>query len=297
MCRMDNEFESNALPAQLLLNMRAIYGQLKRAERSAADLILTDPAHLAEMTIAEAAQTCGVSQPTFVRIARRLGFEGFAQLKSALKEAQSGERDVRLPSDLYQHMNAGDDPYAIASQIIKASIQSMEDLLCVLDREQFNGTVEALLGARRIGFYGVGDAKIVAESAYHKFNRMGAVCDTSNDPDVQLVQASQLAAGDVCVLVSHSGRSRTTVATARRAREMGATVVSITNYPYSPLARMSDYVLTTASFMEHSGEVITKRISELVIIESLFISVLLRGGERYQQALARSNEALVENKL
>ena len=219
MCRMDNEFESNALPAQLLLNMRAIYGQLKRAERSAADLILTDPAHLAEMTIAEAAQTCGVSQPTFVRI------------------------------------------------------------------------------ARRIGFYGVGDAKIVAESAYHKFNRMGAVCDTSNDPDVQLVQASQLAAGDVCVLVSHSGRSRTTVATARRAREMGATVVSITNYPYSPLARMSDYVLTTASFMEHSGEVITKRISELVIIESLFISVLLRGGERYQQALARSNEALVENKL
>ena len=57
MCRMDNEFESNALPAQLLLNMRAIYGQLKRAERSAADLILTDPAHLAEMTIAEAAQT------------------------------------------------------------------------------------------------------------------------------------------------------------------------------------------------------------------------------------------------
>lgn len=249
------------------------------------------------MTIAEAAQTCGVSQPTFVRIARRLGFEGFAQLKSALKEAQSGERDARLPSDLYQHMNAGDDPYAIASQIIKASIQSMEDLLCVLDREQFNGTVEALLGARRIGFYGVGDAKIVAESAYHKFNRMGAVCDTSNDPDVQLVQASQLAAGDVCVLVSHSGRSRTTVATARRAREMGATVVSITNYPYSPLARMSDYVLTTASFMEHSGEVITKRISELVIIESLFISVLLRGGERYQQALARSNEALVENKL
>ena len=121
-----------------------------------------------------------MSQPTFVRIARRLGFEGFAQLKSALKEAQSGERDARLPSDLYQHMNAGDDPYAIASQIIKASIQSMEDLLCVLDREQFNGTVEALLGARRIGFYGVGDAKIVAESAYHKFNRMGAVCDTSN---------------------------------------------------------------------------------------------------------------------
>ena len=114
---------------------------------------------------------------------------------------------------------------------------------------------------------------------------------------MQLVQASQLAAGDVCVLVSHSGRSRTTEATARRAREMGATVVSITNYPYSPLARMSDYVLTTASFMEHSGEVITKRISELVIIESLFISVLLRGGERYQQALARSNEARVENKL
>ena len=56
-------------------------------------------------------------------------------------------------------------------------------------------------------------------------------------------------------------------------------------------------VLTTASFMEHSGEVITKRISELVLVESLFISVMLRGGGAYQTALARSNEALVENKL
>ncbi|MGI6184530.1 MAG: MurR/RpiR family transcriptional regulator [Candidatus Fimadaptatus sp.] len=294
---IDNEFDTNALPAQLLLNMRAIYGQLKRAERSAADLIMTDPARLSEMTIAEAAQTCGVSQPTFVRIARRLGFDGFAQLKAALREAQSGARSARLPSDLYQHVDASDDPYAIASQIIRASIQSMEDLMCVLDREQFNGAVQALMGARRIGFYGVGDAAIVAESAYHKFNRMGAVCTSANDPDVQLVQVSQLSKGDVCVLISHSGRSRTTVTTARRAREMGATVVSITNYPYSPLARLADFVLTTASFMEHSGEVITKRISELVLIESLFISVLLRGGDSYQEALARSNEALVENKL
>lgn len=294
---IDNEFDTNALPAQLLLNMRAIYGQLKRAERSAADLIMTDPARLSEMTIAEAAQTCGVSQPTFVRIARRLGFDGFAQLKAALREAQSGARSARLPSDLYQHVDASDDPYAIASQIIRASIQSMEDLMCVLDREQFNGAVQALMGARRIGFYGVGDAAIVAESAYHKFNRMGAVCTSANDPDVQLVQVSQLGKGDVCVLISHSGRSRTTVTTARRAREMGAIVVSITNYPYSPLARLADFVLTTASFMEHSGEVITKRISELVLIESLFISVLLRGGDSYQEALARSNEALVENKL
>lgn len=294
---MDNDYDSNALPAQLLLNMRAIYGQLKRAEKSAADLIMSDPAGLAGMTIAEAARTCGVSQPTFVRISRRLGFEGFAQLKEALRGAQSGAGDARLPSDLYQHVDSSDDPYAIATQIIRASIQSMEDLMCVLDKDQFNGAVQALLGARRIGFYGVGDAAIVAQSACHKFNRIGALCDTANDPDVQLVQASQLGKGDVCVLISHSGRSRTTVAAARRARDMGATVMSITNYPYSPLARLSDFVLTTASFMEHSGEVITKRISELVLVESLFISVLLHGGEQYRAALARSNDALVENKL
>ena len=194
-------------------------------------------------------------------------------------------------------MNADDDPYDIASQIVRASIQSMEDLMCVLDRDQFNSAVNALLGAQRVGFYGVGDAAIVAESANHKFSRMGTVCTSTNDPDIQLIQVSQLQKGDVCVLISHSGRSRTTVNTAKRAREVGATVVSITNYPYSQLARLSDYVLTTASFMEHSGEVITKRISELVLVESLFISVMLRGGEKYNSALARSNEALIENKL
>ena len=126
---MSNEFDSNALPAQLMLNMRAIYGQLKRAERSAADLILTDPVGLSEMTIAEAAQMCNVSQPTFVRISRRLGFEGFAQLKAALRQVKTDQNAERLPSDLYQHMSASDDPYEIASQIVRASIQSMEDLM------------------------------------------------------------------------------------------------------------------------------------------------------------------------
>ena len=224
---MSNEFDSNALPAQLMLNMRAIYGQLKRAERSAADLILTDPVGLSEMTIAEAAQMCNVSQPTFVRISRRLGFEGFAQLKAALRQVKTDQNAERLPSDLYQHMSASDDPYEIASQIVRASIQSMEDLMCVLDREQFNGAVNALLSAHRVGFYGVGDAAIVAESAYHKFSRMGTLCTSSNDPDIQLIQASQLQKGDACVLISHSGRSRTTVNTARRAREMGATVIKV----------------------------------------------------------------------
>ena len=132
------------------------------------------------------------------------------------------------------------------------------------DAEQ---AVDALLGASRIVFAGLGDAGVVAMEACQRFIRIGVACNASEDPDLQLIFAEHLSKGDVFFAISHTGRSRTVLDAMKRARKAGATILLITNYPVSPLAKHADLVLLTAAFSRHlTGEVISKRVAELCII-------------------------------
>ena len=98
--------------------------------------------------------------------------------------------------------------------------------------------------------------------------------------------------------VSHSGQTRTLLDVVREARKVNAVVIAITNFPSSELAKLATHVLQTAVFTSYiSGEIMSKRVSELCIIESLFVSFLLRRKQPYTARLAASNEALKVNKL
>jgi DNA-binding MurR/RpiR family transcriptional regulator len=112
------------------------------------------------------------------------------------------------------------------------------------------------------------------------------------------VQALQLKKGDVMVAISYSGRSRTVIETAKQARDLGAVVIALTNYPISPLTKKSDIVLQTAAFTRYyTGEIISKRVTELLIIESLYINYILKKSPQAIEKLKMSNDAILKYKL
>jgi DNA-binding MurR/RpiR family transcriptional regulator len=66
----------------------------------------------------------------------------------------------------------------------------------------------------------------------------------------------------------------------------------------SPLARNSDVLLLTASFAESiMGEIMSKRIAELFILESLYINIILKRKDELEANLEKSNRALQVNKI
>lgn len=77
----------------------------------------------------------------------------------------------------------------------------------------------------------------------------------------------------------------------------GATVIAITNFPTSPLAKLATYVLQTAVFTKNwTGEIMAKRLAQLCIIESLHANYLMREGEQAVQELRASNQVVRRNK-
>ena len=278
------------------VELNAVYHTLKCAEKKAADYLLLHPQQAACHSITESAKQAGCSEATLVRLARKLGYGGYAQMKQALLPAEAvTELDLPLP---YGDIGAGRDGSAVIRRVFCVAIQALEDTMQLLDDEAYNKCLAYIIHAGKILTAGAGDAYTVAYSAYLKFSRIGLTAVCPADFDVQLMEASGMGPDDVLFLISHSGETRTLCQVAETAGKKGTHIITVTNYPLSTLAKLSDCIIRTAAFAKNPcNETVAKRIPELCIIEALYISILQGQEGRYARTLACANEQLKKNKF
>lgn len=280
------------IPHLCVLNLQGVYSNLKTAEKKAVDYLLACPEKVMNMTVAEFSEAAGCSEATIVRVSKRIGYEGFPELKRDFIAFSKAENSVE-----YDNISRGDTPVDILKKVFESSISALNDTLNILQVDSFNQAVSALTRAENIAFSGLGDAGIVAMEAHQRFTRAGKQTLYSPDPDIQLINATQLNPGDVLIAVSHSGRTRPVINTVKTAKDRGATVIAITNFPVSVLTKKADIVLQTAAFARTiHGEVISKRLTALCIIESLYLTYLMAHQETLSPFLNRANEIVKLNK-
>lgn len=276
-----------------LLRIQSVYDSLKSAERKAVDYLLAEPDSFAKDSIVEVAAKAGCSEATLVRLGYRLAFDGYSELKAAILK-EDVQEDLHC---LYEGIEEQDSAVTVMQKVMKSSIQSLEDTVSLIDSQEYEKAVEAILSAGRLQFAGIGDASVVAMSAYYKFFRLGMNVYFSQDYDIGLMMASQLAKGDAFVAVSHSGDTKTTLNMLRCAKERGATTIVVTNCPFSPIGKQGDILLSTAVFGENMiGESMAKRIPSFCLMESLYINALTRITDEQRKMLEGRDHALLINK-
>jgi RpiR family transcriptional regulator, carbohydrate utilization regulator len=287
-----NEANLGKIPHSCVLQLQAVYYNLKSAEKKAADFLLEEPESIPALNTEDFARKAGCSQATIVRLSKKLGYEGYPELKADFEGLSRRE-----PDSEYQGISRDDPPFTVLRKIFEASSAALADTLNVISQESYAKAVEAMLEADALMFCGVGDAALVAQEAYQRWARVGQKCFCAIDPDLQLILVSKLKPGDVLVTISHSGRSKSVLNVVREAENVGAIVVAITNFPVSPLAKRANFVLQTAVFTTYVGEeVMSKRVAELCLIEGLYASYILKKGESCIKSLRASNEVVKVNK-
>lgn len=277
---------------KFLIRIQSVYGTLKSAEKRAADAILENPDYTVNSTIVDVAKISQCSEATLVRLARKLGFSGYPELKTAILHK---EEDNIL---LYDEILPTDTPKVIIDKVFKIVKQSLTDTQSLIDEAQYELAMKYILKSDRLYFVGAGDAYAVAYAAYLKFSRIGYNVGCSKDIDVQLIEASKFTENDVLVIISHSGRTQSLYEVAKCAKLNKAKIIAITNYPISPIAKLVDAVILTASFSPNIYlEIMAKRIPELSVIETLYINTLMHSDAKHQAILSKSNNALSLNKI
>jgi RpiR family transcriptional regulator, repressor of rpiB and als operon len=267
--------------------IRMLLPDLTPSETRIAEILLRSDgeAALPLKSVAEEAET---SEAMVVKTAKRLGFNGYKELRSALQAYKSQPH-----ADLHQEVRADDTVETIVQKVFRTSIQALEETLAILDMEAFRHAAELLHGARQRDFYGLGGSAQIARDVSHKFLRIGVRTSVFDDSHMMAMSASLLRAGDVVVVFSHSGRTSGVLDSVQIARANRASVIAITNYASSPLAEISDVVLcSTAQGSFLTSENAAARIAQLNIMDAIFIAVAQKGYQSAEASLAKTMAAV-----
>jgi RpiR family transcriptional regulator, carbohydrate utilization regulator len=286
--KVSNSGSDSDAKRPVLLYLQAILGSLNPTERLIADCVLADPERVITSSIADINQSSGASVGSIVGFCRHLGLKGFADFKIALARdlAQSG-----LP--------AGDNKQKGSSfeKVFQFQARSLEETLKINTEATLQRVAQALENARRIEFFSIGLSYPMAYTAYCKFQLIGLPASAQFDAHIQLIAAGQLKAGDVAFGISCSGTTRETVQCLEVAKDKGATTICLTNAMKSAIVIHSDLRLyATPSEIKYFQAPLASRITQLALIDALFVSLALKHKNRTAAMLQRSAEVLLERR-
>jgi RpiR family transcriptional regulator, carbohydrate utilization regulator len=273
----------------LLTYMKGILASLNPTERVIAQCVLADPERVVTSSIAEMKQACGASVGSVVSFCRRLGLNGFAEFKIALARdlAQSG-----LPAGHAQQNGS------VFEKVFRFHERSLIETLRVNPEGSFERAAQMLGKAERIEFFAIGLSFPVAYTACCKLLLIGLPASTQLDSHIQLITATQLKPGTIAFGISSSGATRETVQCLEVAKERGAATLCLTNAMSSPITRCSDLCLyATPSEINYFQAPLASRVTQLAVIDALFVYLALKSKNKTAGRLQRSAEALRKRRL
>ena len=282
-------------PRPVQAQIQAHLGSLTGADQRVARVFLEQPNIVIYRSASEVGEMANTSSATVVRCAQKIGFKGFHDLKLALANEFAIFEQTRADQS---EQEDGDQRLAVLSRITRAGAESVRDAGALVDPEQFDATVNAIDGARRVVFFGVGTSAPLCQDAAYRFSAIGILAEAPGDVHVQHVTARLLSAEDVCVVVSHTGSTRETLVAAEAAKEAGAKTVAITSFATSPLTELVDHAIVAGTReLALRLEAMASRLAHLALLDALVVAVAGRNQERSEEALEIYAEVLGEHRL
>ena len=286
-CCSESDKQAPPPAPTLALRLRAHLSSLTGLEACALFTLLHRRATGEDTLLKCAAAETGVSEALIVKIAKKLGFAGFRQLREAL-----GEHNRLAQTDLYEELCVAEGACARLQKVLRASVRALEQGLARVSPEALERAADCLHAARQRDFYGEGGSGQVARDAAHQFLRIGVRASVFDDGQLMLMSAALLRRGDVVMAFSHSGQTAAVVEAARQARQNGARLIALTNRSDSPLGRESDVALcANLDSLPWAGENAAARLVQLSVLDALLSAVAQKDYAATEANLGRTTAA------
>ena len=220
------------------------HGEFSKGQRRIADYI---SAHSDKAAFDDSCQTgsyCGASvNPTVVRFAYELGFEGYPELSRALQQIiRTQLTSVQRIEVTKERIGNGD----ILDKVLSLDMDKIKHTLEETSREDFEQAAVAIAKARNIYVIGDRSASALARFMHYYFNLMfeNVKLVTTTSQSELFEQIIRVGAEDAVIGISFPRYSTMTIQAFSYAARSGAKIIAITDGPGSPLAKDATYLLS-----------------------------------------------------
>lgn len=227
----------------MLIRERLEECDFSNSERAIVDFILEKKLEIRDMTTKQIAQGAFGSPSTLVRIAHKMNFGGWNELKEAfLKEEEYlqshfQEIDANLPFE------RTDSIMTIAGKIASLRKEAIDDTRSLLTHDDLQKALLILRNASSIGLYAVSNNLVFAQEFRHNMARIGKhvnVCQIQGE----VVYTAYTQESSSCgIILSYSGETPVLIRAAQALKKHKIPVIVITNIGESSLSRLADCVL------------------------------------------------------
>jgi DNA-binding MurR/RpiR family transcriptional regulator len=258
--------------------------QLTAAERRVAQVVLERPQLVAFGTVADLAAQASAGAATVVRLAAKLGFDGFSALQASVQHDLG--RQLRPAVERIRELDSH-QPLELHHAAVISNVQAT---LGAVDRADLEQVVELLSDLDRPVLVLAGDAERgIAQQFVYDLGALRSGVDQVWGSDVAVRRQLAVTAADaVLVVVDLRRYERWLLDGVEMGRELGHTVIALSDGPLSPLAMGADHSFTLAA---QSVSPFESQVGTLALLELLVTAVAERLRDSASARLERVDAA------
>lgn len=257
-----------------LINALSLRSEYTKAEKTIVKAIIDDTDFVISHSVTDFAQAISVSTASIVRFCKKAGLSGYPELR--LELAKYTKNNVKTEDCNESDVANARSVEGVVSHVISSTKQSIECLRDLIDKNDVQKVVEAVLSSRNILIAGIGASSLAAQDLQQKLARIGIFSHFGQSEDFQFVQLVSMSEKDLLILFSYSGNTASIRKLAENAKSRGIKTVAITKTGKNHLASIADIVLRVSSresVLREGASV--SRIEQLLLVDIIYYSTIL----------------------
>jgi len=275
---------------QILTKVESLNG----AQLRLGHYLQNDSSALLVSNVNDLAQAVGVSKATVVRFAKNLGYAGFPEFKRDIQKEM--RRKLRAADRMKETFAELGDDENIFAKLIKRDIQLLQETLQSASFSDFQKAVELILNARKVYLIGLNASMALACILHFRLNRMKKdshwILLTGGTS--LLEQLSFMERQDALIAVDFLQVPSEVQTALHHAKKVGASLLGITDFPTSPIAKAATVCLFAKRGLHSSVNSLTPAFS---LVNALAIAVGWAKKADSIKALTDLDILLEENRL
>ena len=266
--------------AKAVLNaLTNAYADLPATLQKAARYIIDNPRDVGVASMRSLAVKLSVHPNAFVRLARRIGFDGYDQMRERFRDFVRGDDlgSFRDRATWLQEMAEKGGSAAIVGDVAAAIADNVERSFRKQDIIELDNVCNAMLEASHVYVLGLGSGFslahqfwYVARMAFGKFSLI------PRHGSLAIDEVADICASDLLVALTFQPYRSEVLDAVNKVKRKKVTVVGITDSFTSPLARVADYPVVCPT---HTPQFFQSNAAVISLLETLTALLVARGGK------------------
>lgn len=227
----------------MLIRERMESTSFSSSERTIVEFILEQKEKIRDMTTKEIAAATFTSPSTLIRIAHKMNYQGWAELKEAFLKEENYLSSHFCDIDANIPFSQEDSCYTIASKLLTLKKEALDDTFKLIDHVALHYAIRMLDQADFISVFGVSNNGLIVQEFKHNMRRIGKMVEIVNLQGELVYTAGSLPPNSCAVIVSYSGETPVYHNILDVLKENQIPVLGITSIGDNTVSKGSDIVL------------------------------------------------------